>query len=484
MKPFTTLGLGVSGALAVCAWFAAEGNPDKTVLAIAVAFVPYMIAVTGRGRKAPSIHETLAWTLAAGIPLLLAPPILSDDLYRYLWDGQVTLAGIDPYRFAPDHHALASLRSPLLDHINHRSIPTIYPPGAQGLFAMMAALGPHPWIPKTVAFLLHLLTAWTVYGASGRSDRAALLYAQNPLALAETALSGHVDMAAGLGLVAFAWLVARKAPWTAVGALAAAIGSKLIGLVAIPMLFRESRPGALVSIAIGVACIVPLLSAGYGHEPPGDATVPSGFTQYTRRWEGNPGPIFRLLSPLSEAVVAQVGCATDSAPGHVRLPFLRRWIDGTDGSPAGLRATFHGERKWIGDPVDFEVRALAPLVARVASFLLAMGFAIAMARRKASPFLRLRHTVLAVLLCAPQIHPWYLLWILPLEGVTGRRAAFLWSAIALISYAPLGAYRASGTWAAMPMVDLGAALLVGTMVLLEVLFFRRNMGEESHPLAV
>src|SRR5260370_22419593 len=40
---------------------------------------------------------------------LFAPPYLSSDIYRYIWDGRVQAAGINPYRYIPAEQALAHL---------------------------------------------------------------------------------------------------------------------------------------------------------------------------------------------------------------------------------------------------------------------------------------------------------------------------------------------------------------------------------------
>jgi len=39
-------------------------------------------------------------TLAVQLSQLFFQPRTSDDAYRYIWDGRVLLAGVDPYRFA------------------------------------------------------------------------------------------------------------------------------------------------------------------------------------------------------------------------------------------------------------------------------------------------------------------------------------------------------------------------------------------------
>jgi hypothetical protein len=57
-----------------------------------------------------------------------------------------------------------------------------------------------------------------------------------------------------------------------------------------------------------------------------------------------------------------------------------------------------------------------------------------------------RILVWTVLLLSPQVHPWYLAWLLPLDLAAGGRAALIWSAAALCAYAPLDAWAQSGVW--------------------------------------
>ena len=68
------------------------------------------------------------------LTLLPLTPTLSDDIYRYLWDGRVQLAGVNPYAYAPDAPELMRLRTDEFASINHPSIPTIYPPLTQLAF--------------------------------------------------------------------------------------------------------------------------------------------------------------------------------------------------------------------------------------------------------------------------------------------------------------------------------------------------------------
>ena len=75
--------------------------------------------------------------------LLPLPPGLSRDSWRYLWDARVTLHGFSPYVYAPVDKALRPLLDNVLFSNSHfRTVPTIYPPGAQGVFLLSYVLAP------------------------------------------------------------------------------------------------------------------------------------------------------------------------------------------------------------------------------------------------------------------------------------------------------------------------------------------------------
>ena len=66
-----------------------------------------------------TIWLVLGVAVAMRVMTLVAPPLLSSDIYRYVWDGRVQLAGINPYRYVPDAPDLAFLRDDAVyPHIN------------------------------------------------------------------------------------------------------------------------------------------------------------------------------------------------------------------------------------------------------------------------------------------------------------------------------------------------------------------------------
>ena len=62
------------------------------------------------------------------LTLLFRPPDLSEDVWRYLWDGRVARAGISPWAYAPDDPAVAKIAPLVRGRVAHRDIRTVYPP--------------------------------------------------------------------------------------------------------------------------------------------------------------------------------------------------------------------------------------------------------------------------------------------------------------------------------------------------------------------
>jgi hypothetical protein len=188
----------------------------SVVVALAQGAV-YLLALglirRGPGSR-PGLAVILGVAMAMRIAVLLAPPYLSSDVYRYVWDGRVQGAGINPYRYIPTDPALAHLRdADIFPRINRSSYaPTIYPPAAQAIFygvtriservtAMRAAMVVFEAV--AVALLLSLLTG------AGLPATRIVVYAWHPLPLWEFAGSGHID-AAIIAFVALALWARRE----------------------------------------------------------------------------------------------------------------------------------------------------------------------------------------------------------------------------------------------------------------------------------
>jgi alpha-1,6-mannosyltransferase len=200
--------------------------------------------------------------------LLIASPPLSTDIYRYVWDGRVQAAGINPYLYRPADPEVAFLRDETIyPNINRaETAVTIYPPMAQLIFRTVTrvAAGITPMKVATVMFeAVGVLAVLALLRGRGLPATRIVLYAWHPLPLFEFAGSGHID-AAAIGLMMLACLIAeRRRPLIAGGILGAATLVKFFPLVILPALYRRS--GWRLPLGATVAAIglyVPFLGAG------------------------------------------------------------------------------------------------------------------------------------------------------------------------------------------------------------------------------
>jgi hypothetical protein len=172
-----------------------------------LSFVPYLgaCAFVLATKPAPGhwrwieIGIILLGALVLRAMLLPLPPGLSRDSWRYLWDARVTLHGFSPYVYAPLDKALVPLRDTvLLPNSRFRTAPTIYPPGAQGVYLLSYLLaGPNLFFLKGIFLVFDMVTCIALVVLLGRQamdQRRVILYAWCPLPIIEFAIEGHVDV--------------------------------------------------------------------------------------------------------------------------------------------------------------------------------------------------------------------------------------------------------------------------------------------------
>jgi alpha-1,6-mannosyltransferase len=253
--------------------------------AVAVYFAAIRISISS-----PLPPRSLAVVLGVAILLrllvLAGPPVLSGDVFRYVWDGRVQAAGINPYTYIPADPALRFLRDEAIyPNVNRAEYaPTIYPPAAQVIFAAIGRVWSSALAVRLVMVgfeILAVLCLLRLLAAAGLPASRVLIYAWNPLAVWEFAGNGHID-AAAVGLLAAALVlrVTRRDGWAGI-ALGAAALVKFLPLAAAPAFWRASAGwrtviGAVATIAALYAVyssagarILGFLS-GYGSEEAGD----------------------------------------------------------------------------------------------------------------------------------------------------------------------------------------------------------------------
>jgi alpha-1,6-mannosyltransferase len=235
---------------------------------------PYALAawlvVSGRVDRADST-KALATILIVGLAmrLVLMPgwPV-STDLYRYVWDGRVQGAGINPYLHIPAEAVLAGLRDDAIyPHINRADYaPTIYPPMSQIVFFLITRISEAELAMKAAMVAFEGLAVWAILQlltACGLPRSRVLLYAWHPLPLWEFARSGHVDIVAIAFLLLAFLAIERRSPVLAGVALGAGVLVKYFPVVTGPALYKRWDWRLPVAFLATVAVLyLPYVGAG------------------------------------------------------------------------------------------------------------------------------------------------------------------------------------------------------------------------------
>lgn len=202
------------------------------------------------------------------LSIIFSPPYLSDDIYRYVWDGRVQSAGINPYRYIPADESLAQLRDEkIYPNINRRDYAhTMYPPIAEVAFLLITRFSESVTWMKAAMVGFEAIAVWALVQlliSFGFARQRVLIYAWHPLAVWEFAGSGHVD-ALAIAFIALALLARRKRGETLTGfLLACATCVKFFPAVLFPALhMRRSWKMPLAFAATILIAYLPYLSVG------------------------------------------------------------------------------------------------------------------------------------------------------------------------------------------------------------------------------
>ena len=338
--------------------------------------------------------------LAALLRLLLVPafPLLSDDVYRFIWDGRLILQGINPFSYPPVYYQEAGRAVPGLDaalfaQLNSPAYFTIYPPLAQATFAAACWLFPHSIAGAALAMKLPLLACewgslWLLPRLLlrlGLPEKNALLYALNPLILLEIMGNLHFEGAMIFFFLAGYWLLLRGRWALSAGAMAFSVAAKLLPLLFFPFWLR--RLGwrrslsyfALLGLGL-LALFAPLLSeaffVGFGNS----------LELYFRKFEFN-GSIYYLL----------------------------RWV--------GLQ--------WKGFNA---IAYIGPLLAVLVFCGVLLAALLDKRRDWESLPPRLLLAICLYLAFSPTVHPWYASLPIVLAALSRFRFPILWSGLIWLTY--------------------------------------------------
>lgn len=406
MNPLLALS---AAALSACVVFWVSrgdqtGRIGEHLAVYAVAFVSYLVSlIASRGLSRAGLRLALGLALGWKLALACAPPLLSDDVFRYVWEGRIQRHGGNPFAWPdrPEAEKWLPLRDPVWGAVNHKDYTAIYPPLWQ--LAARSVVSAHDSVTamKLFAVLCEALTMLALLSALElrRLPRErVLIFAWSPLALVEIAGSGHNDALGILLAVGALLLLERGLPMASAVAAGLGFGAKLLpGLIAAAWGGRY-RPKHLVAAVVTIAvATAPYLDAG--------KDLLLSLSRYSHDWRFNE-TVLALMRPVLGSHLAAV---------------------------------------------------------RVGSGL-ALALALGLALRRAEPVAAGTAVVAAFLLLAPNVLPWYALWLLPFLVLRDEPALLLFTGTVALAYVVYPLWQSGEPWqvpAWLRGLEYGPCLLVG-----------------------
>lgn len=361
-----------------------------------IAFIAYILIL----RSSPG-RKMVFWigiALIGRLVLLFFMPNLSDDAYRFVWDGILSSQGLNPYALTPAdylaQHQFSSIQQELYTSLNSPEYYSVYPPLTQLLFYVTALASEGSvfqmmFLQKLIIVGFEAGTIWLLFRLlRGIKLPAELtfLYALNPLVIVEITGNLHHE-----GIVVFfillTFFLGHKTKWIRSGlAIAVAIAVKLVPLILTPFVMRSAgKPGKFLFVgAILVSVVVLLIAPLWWLEAFGGTGA--SLDLYFRRFEFN-ASLYYLVRWIGSALVGYNPIAI-TGPAMAVL------------SAAGLLFLF---LKYKPD----DTGKLAGICIMALTWYL---------------------------FCATTVHPWYIIPLVALAPIGGFRFPIVWSFVVFLSY--------------------------------------------------
>jgi len=398
MNRFVT---GFSALYALLLAFMAYGIQREQFVLLTGAFTLMFVLMAALYYRSDPDTSPAVW-IATGMMLrmivLFAVPALSEDYYRFIWDGMLIGNGINPFAYTPAQIIDSGIQLPavatlLASNMNSPEYYSIYPAVCQGVYAASWFIAGESIFWNIVVIRLFILSAEAAtlilmrkiiisYGLDGRNM---IWYALNPIVVLELTGNLHFEALMICFLIFTFWLFRSGRIYTAALTFALAVQVKLVPLILIPWIFfrlgfRDGLKWTLVTGVIVAALFIPFLSD----------SVLSNFSDslalYFRTFEFNAGLYF---------VIREIGY----------------WVKGYN-----IIASL-GPAMAIAGTVS--IIALSVYL----NYIHRSGFAIAIVL-----------ILTAHLFFSTTVHPWYITTIIAFSVFTGLQYPVVWSVFLPLSY--------------------------------------------------
>ena len=337
---------------------------------------------------------------------LFSIPNLSDDFYRFIWDGRLLASGNHPFAQLPAYYidnniSIQGIDEELFKSLNSPEYFTIYPALSQYVFWLAASLAPHSVYGSVLVFKMVIFTAEigslfllrNLIRHFNLPPSRILLYALNPLVIIELVGNTHLDaLMIFFVLLTIVLLNSRRDAFSAI-AFSAAICIKIVPVIFFPVIIQRlgwSQAWKFCAITVITSLVIFL--------PLFDRQIISGFYEsigyYFNRFEFN-----------------------------ASIYYIVRWLG------------------WL--IFGFNIIQYAGIILGGIAFLVIIRIAyhtkqtssVSAATLDQDFFTGLLFVHLTYLLFTTTVHPWYVSMLLMFAILTEFRFVVLWTAMIYLTYA-------------------------------------------------
>jgi hypothetical protein len=379
-------------------YFTVRTNFVKLVSIYFLLFGLYLLILRGKIFDS-NFKIAIGAALLFRVSLLFMTPNLTDDYFRFIWDGLFFANGYNPYLIMPSAFIKGSQTVPgismaLYEHLNSPNYYSVYPPVCQFIFGLSAKICGGNTFGNVILMRIFIMLA--EFGSIAllcklakifRSPPACIfIYAFNPLVIIELTGNLHFEAMMIFFLLLAVYLLVKEQQIYSAISFAVAIGTKLMPIIFLPLLIkriglgRSSRYFAIV-VATLLLLFLPFLN-----------------TQSIQNFLSSLSLYFRVFE---------------------------------------FNASIYYLVRWIGYQIaGYNIIAISGVILLVISFFAIITIAF---REKATNWQSLFSSMLlcltVYLLCATTVHPWYLTPLIMLSVFTRYRYALVWSLLVMLTYA-------------------------------------------------
>lgn len=228
-----------------------------------IAFGLFILLLREFEDKPIKVWSGILAALMLRLVFIVAVPELSDDFYRYIFDGQLLQNGVNPYLYLPYaafedigivNNAYWEL---LLTQMNSPTYFSVYPPLHQSIFWISAMTGENLLynivsirLILIVFEVLNMFLIWKIIQVWRLPNKTLWLYAFNPLVIIEISGNLHFEGMVLTGLLLSIYAFSKTKHLTSSLGWSLAVGLKLTPLIIGPLWLKAWTKNKLISFLI------------------------------------------------------------------------------------------------------------------------------------------------------------------------------------------------------------------------------------------